>query len=129
GRPGALERAGHVRGGRARQVAQRYWLTCPRAAAGRPRRVCGALLGGEPVVADADVHGKRRIELERRAHLTPDELRCVFHLRLPASASGARQWSIASLLMSAAVPWITVLTARRSPSERRWRWLERSSGI
>ena len=49
--------------------------------------------------------------------------------RIPASASAAWQWTIASLMMSAAVPWITVLTASRSPSERRWRWLERSSGI
>ena len=31
--------------------------------------------------------------------------------------------------MSAAVPWITVFTASRSPSDRRWRWFERSSGI
>ncbi len=36
----------------------------------------------------------------------------------PAAASAASQRTIASLMMSAAVPWITVLTARRSPSVR-----------
>ena len=31
-------------------------------------------------------------------------------------------------MMSAAVPWMTMLTASRSPSERVWNWRERSSG-
>ena len=47
----------------------------------------------------------------------------------PSSAS--RRWmrTIASLMMSAAEPWITVLTARRSPSERTFQLCARSSGI
>ncbi len=42
-----------------------------------------------------------------------------------------RRWqrTIAILMMSAAVPWITVLTARRSPSRRVFGLPERSSGI
>ena len=32
-------------------------------------------------------------------------------------------------MMSAAVPWMIVLTARRSPSERVWNLRERSSGM
>ena len=37
--------------------------------------------------------------------------------------------TIASLMMSAAEPWMTVLTARRSPSERTFQLCARSSGI
>ena len=47
----------------------------------------------------------------------------------PASRSAARQRTIATLMMSAAVPWITMFTARRSPSIRVWRWRARSSGM
>ena len=32
-------------------------------------------------------------------------------------------------MMSAAVPWMTMFTASRSPSSRVWRWRARSSGI
>ena len=39
-----------------------------------------------------------------------------------------RQRTIATLMMSAAVPWMTMLTASRSPSIRVWRWRARSSG-
>ena len=35
---------------------------------------------------------------------------------------------MATLMMSAAVPWITMFTASRSPSCRVWRLRERSSG-
>ena len=45
-----------------------------------------------------------------------------------ASRSSFRARTIASLMMSAAVPWMTMFTARRSPSERVWNWRERSSG-
>ena len=31
-------------------------------------------------------------------------------------------------MMSAAVPWMTMFTASRSPSMRVWRWRARSSG-
>ena len=48
----------------------------------------------------------------------------------PASRDRARaSCTIATLMMSAAVPWITVLTASRSPSWRMWRWRARSSGM
>ena len=46
----------------------------------------------------------------------------------PAARSSSRQRTIATLMMSAAVPWMTMLTASRSPSERVWNWRERSSG-
>ena len=47
--------------------------------------------------------------------------------RSPAIARWQR--TIATLMMSAAVPWITMLTARRSPSACCWRLRARSSGI
>ena len=47
----------------------------------------------------------------------------------PVSASARWQRTIATLMMSAAVPWITVLTASRSPSRRVLGLPERSSGI
>ena len=47
--------------------------------------------------------------------------------RPPASARWQR--TIATLMMSAAVPWITVLTASRSPRRRVLGLPERSSGI
>src|SRR5205814_1783981 len=39
-------------------------------------------------------------------------------VRMPPARRSASQRTIAILMMSAAVPWITVLTASRSPSER-----------
>ena len=47
----------------------------------------------------------------------------------PASASALWQLTIATLMMSAAVPWITVLTASRSPSLRTCQLRARISGI
>ena len=47
----------------------------------------------------------------------------------PGLGEAPWQLTIATLMMSAAVPWITVLTASRSPSRRRWRLPERSSGM
>src|SRR5919106_1336686 len=46
----------------------------------------------------------------------------------PAPRSSSRQRTMATLMMSAAVPWITMFTARRSPRLRVWNWRERSSG-
>ena len=46
-----------------------------------------------------------------------------------SSRRRAQQRTIATLMMSAAVPWITVLTARRSPRRRVFGLPERSSGI
>ena len=45
-----------------------------------------------------------------------------------ASRSSLRARTIASLMMSAAVPWMTMFTASRSPSDLVWNWRERSSG-
>src|SRR3954463_10144031 len=47
----------------------------------------------------------------------------------PAAFSASEQRTIATLMMSAAVPWITVLTASRSPSLRTCQLRARSSGI
>ena len=44
----------------------------------------------------------------------------IWRVARPDSASAAWQRTIASLMMSAAVPWIGVLTARRSPCVRTW---------
>ena len=48
---------------------------------------------------------------------------------VPASRSASRALTIATLMMSAAEPWIGVFTASRSPSERVPHLRERSSGI
>src|SRR5439155_11184422 len=50
-------------------------------------------------------------------------------VRSPSSSSAWAQRTIASLMTSAAVPWIGVLTARRSPSERTPQLRALSSGI
>ena len=47
----------------------------------------------------------------------------------PASRSASWQLTIATLMMSAAVPWITVLTASRSPRLRICQLRARISGI
>ena len=100
----------------------------------------------EPVRPDADVDGERRVELPRAGHLARDDLAQFAGLlaaaprraaRRGSGGSGAsasrraRAWqrTIATLMMSAAVPWITVLTASRSPSACCWRLRARSSGI
>ena len=106
------------------------------------------LLGVEPVRADADVDLERRVELVGGAHLAPHQLGRAVHLLrraleeqlvvdlqdeaglVPRSPRSARwQRTIATLMMSAAVPWITVLTASRSPRRRVLGLPERSSGI
>ena len=53
------------------------------------------------------------------------------HERALLPSARRRSWAriIATLMTSAAVPCITVLTASRSPSERVWRFDARSSGI
>ena len=53
------------------------------------------------------------------------------HGRVAQAGVRQRVWqrTIATLMMSAAVPWMTVLTASRSPSLRVWRLRARSSGI
>ena len=47
----------------------------------------------------------------------------------PAAASASWQRTIATLMMSAAVPWMIVLTASRSPSLRVCQLRARISGI
>ena len=107
----------------------------------------GQLFADKPVTADADVRGERGLERERVDHLLADELLDRRDLDLghleqqlvvdlqhepaprPSSRSRRCTRSIASLMMSAAVPWITELTASRSPSERTCQFAARSSGI
>ena len=53
----------------------------------------------------------------------------IIRVVMALSASARCTRIMASFMMSAAVPWMTVLTARRSPSERTCQLRARSSGI
>ena len=85
------------------------------------------------------VHGHRRVVLPHADHLALDQLAGAARPRSGAPSNSSSSWivrirrvcsparasawwqrTIASLMMSAAVPWMTVLTARRSPSVRTW---------
>ena len=90
-----------------------------------------------PVVADLDVDGERHVERQRRLHRRAEdrdepvdlvaghlEQQLVVDLeqRPGAEAAGASRSArriIAILMMSAAVPWIGMLIAIRSPAARR----------
>ena len=152
GEPRGDGRWPRLRRGRAQEVARRAqagWAERPSEGGLRVAlAVCAATSPTSQSGPTPIVDRERRVELEGADHLARRRSRAAESISAsgpsksssswiwstssvsrPASASARWQLTIATLMMSAAVPWMTVLTARRSPSMRRWRLPERSSGM